>query len=90
MHPLGRLLMFRAKISALALVAEEVKLTTAPQIRLLLDDFRGDKSPEPCISASTVPNLPESKGLGTLSPLRRCAVAPLRRCAGRREAACFH
>ena len=68
--------MFRAKISALALVAEEVKLTTAPQIRLLLDDFRGD-IPEPCISASTVPNLPESKGLGTLSPLRRCAVAPV-------------
>src|SRR5208283_5366715 len=75
--------MFRAKISALALVAEEVKLTTAPQIRLLLDDFRGD-IPEPCISASTVPNLPESKGLGTLSPLRRCAVAPLRRSVGGR------
>ncbi len=29
-----------------ALVAEEVKLAAAPQIRLLLDDFRGDKSLE--------------------------------------------
>src|ERR1700676_447308 len=29
-----------------ALVAEEVELTAAPQIRLLLDDFRGDKSLE--------------------------------------------